>query len=207
MIHEVPGWQSDYIGGKANTYDTFRWVTGPAAERVTFWCGLGVNGLPYLSGSRRRGDQASRTLFEYEPKPAFGGNRRLLLVQPTATTRASCSPTGPAERNIRPNVPRNTGVIHKARPFGLANANSHRACRARAWQSMTIGTSKEHGSRCRQRHRNATPRVNIPFAVIMSSSRNRKARSRSNLPIRSRLIWAGSENSAKAPAQQADKSL
>ncbi len=30
---------------------------------------------------------------------------------------------------------------------------------------------------------------------------------RSNLPIRSRLIWAGSENSVKAPAQQADKSL
>ena len=125
------------------------------------------------SGSRRRGDQASRTLFEYEPKPAFGGNRRLLLVQPTATTRASCSPTGPAERNIRPNVPRNTGVIHKARPFGLANASSHRACRARAWQSRATGTAREHGSRCRQRQRNATPRVNIPFAVIMSSSRNR----------------------------------
>ena len=30
---------------------------------------------------------------------------------------------------------------------------------------------------------------------------------RSNLPIRSRLMWAGSENSAKAPAQLADKSL
>ncbi len=125
----------------------------------------------------------------------------------TATTRASFSTTGPAERNILPNVSRNSVVIHKARPFRLANASPHRACRARAWQSMAIGTAREHGSRCRQRCRNATPRVNIPFAVIMSSSRNRKARTRSNLPIKSRLIWAGSENSAKAPAQQADKSL
>ena len=125
----------------------------------------------------------------------------------TATTRASCSPTGLAERNIRPNVPKNTAVIHKAHPFRLANASPHRACRARAWQSMATGTAREHGSRCRQRHRNVTPHVNIPFSDIMSSSRNRKARTRSNLPIRSRLIWAGSENSAKAPAQQADKSL
>jgi hypothetical protein len=38
--------------------------------------------LPYLSGNRRQGDQAGRTLFEYDPKPAFGGNRRRLLVQP-----------------------------------------------------------------------------------------------------------------------------
>ena len=125
----------------------------------------------------------------------------------TATTRASCSPTGPAERNIRPNVPRNTVVFPKARPFQLVNASPHRACRVRAWQSMATGTAREHSSRCRQRHRNATPRVIIPFAVIMSSSRNRTARTRSNLPIRSRLIWAGPKNSAKAPAQQADKSL
>ena len=48
MIRKVPGWQSGYIGAKASTYDTFDWVTGPAAERVTFWYGLGVNGLPYL---------------------------------------------------------------------------------------------------------------------------------------------------------------
>ena len=36
MIREVPGWQCGYIGAKASTYDTFEWVTGPAAERVTF---------------------------------------------------------------------------------------------------------------------------------------------------------------------------
>ena len=82
MIREVPGWQSGYIGAKVSTYDTFDWVTGPAAERVTFWCGIGVNGLPYRSGSRRQGDQAGRTLFEYDPKPTFGGNRRQLLAQP-----------------------------------------------------------------------------------------------------------------------------
>jgi len=82
MIREVPGWQSGYIGAKASTYETFDRVTGAAAEIVTFWCGLGVNGLPYLSGSRRQGDQAGRTLFEYDSKPAFGGNRRRLLLQP-----------------------------------------------------------------------------------------------------------------------------
>ena len=38
--------------------------------------------MPYLSGSRRQGDQAGRTLFEYDPKPTFGGNRRQLLAQP-----------------------------------------------------------------------------------------------------------------------------
>ena len=173
MIREVPGWQSGYIGAKASTYDTFDWVTGPAAERVTFSYGLGVNGLPYLSGSRRQGDQAGRTLFEYDPNPRSEATAAGFWRNRIATTRASCSPTGPAERNIRPNIPRNTGVIHKARPFGLANASSHRACRARAWQSRATGTAREHGSRCRQRQRNATPRVNIPFAVIMSSSRNR----------------------------------
>ena len=82
MIREVPGWQSGYIGAKASTYDTFDWVSGPAVERFTFWYGLGVNGLRYLSGSRRQGDQAGRKLFEYDPKPAFEGNRRRLLVQP-----------------------------------------------------------------------------------------------------------------------------
>ena len=53
MIREVPGWQSGYIGAKASTYDTFDWVTGPAAERVTFWYVLGVKVLPYPSGSQR----------------------------------------------------------------------------------------------------------------------------------------------------------
>jgi len=38
--------------------------------------------LPYLSDSRRQGDQPCHTLFEYDIKPAFGGNRRRLLVQP-----------------------------------------------------------------------------------------------------------------------------
>ena len=38
--------------------------------------------MPYLLGSRRQGDQAGRTLFKYDPKPASGGNRRRLLVQP-----------------------------------------------------------------------------------------------------------------------------
>ena len=38
--------------------------------------------MPYLSVSRRQGDQAGRTLFEYNPPPAFGCNRRRLLVQP-----------------------------------------------------------------------------------------------------------------------------
>ena len=57
-------------------------MTGLAAERVIFWYGLGVNGLPYLSGSRRQVDQVGCTLFEYGPKPAFGGNRRRLLGQP-----------------------------------------------------------------------------------------------------------------------------
>ena len=36
MIREVPGWQCGHIGAKASTYDMFEWVTGPAAERVTF---------------------------------------------------------------------------------------------------------------------------------------------------------------------------
>ena len=57
-------------------------MTGPAAEGVIFWCGLGVKGLSYLSGSRRQADQGGRKLFEYDPKPAFGGNRRRLPVQP-----------------------------------------------------------------------------------------------------------------------------
>ena len=82
MIREVPGWQSGYIGAKASTYDTFDWVTGPAAEKGTFWYGHGVDGVPYLSGSRRRGDHAGRTMFEYDPQPAFGGDRLRLLVQP-----------------------------------------------------------------------------------------------------------------------------
>ena len=38
--------------------------------------------MPYLLSSRRQGDQAGRTLFKYDPKPAFGGSRRRLLVQP-----------------------------------------------------------------------------------------------------------------------------
>ena len=57
-------------------------MTGPAAEGVIFWCGLGVKGLSYLLGSRRQADQGGRKLFEYDPKPAFGGNRRRLPVQP-----------------------------------------------------------------------------------------------------------------------------
>ena len=122
------------------------------------------------------------------PNPRSEATAADFLCNQTATTRASCSPNGPAESNIRPNVPRNTVVIHKPRSFRLANASPNQACRVRAWQSMATGTAREHGSRCRQRHRNAMPRVNIPFAVIMSSSRNLKSRTRSNLPIRSRLI-------------------
>ena len=38
--------------------------------------------MSYLSDSRRQRDQAGRTLFEYDPKPAFGDNRRRLLGQP-----------------------------------------------------------------------------------------------------------------------------
>ena len=50
--------------------------------KVNFWFALDVNGLPYLSGSRRQGDQVGCTLFEYGPKPAFVDNRRRLLGQP-----------------------------------------------------------------------------------------------------------------------------
>ena len=91
MIRETPGWQSGYIGGRVTEYDTFRWVTGPAAERSAFWFGLGTEGLPYLAdndnphlhSNNERGDMAGRRFFEFDPKPDFGGNRRRVLVQPT----------------------------------------------------------------------------------------------------------------------------
>jgi len=83
MLQEIPGWRSGYIGAKATTYDTFDWVTGPAADRGTFWFGLGKSGLPYKVGDRERIDPAGRTLFEYDPRPEFSGNRLRLLVQPT----------------------------------------------------------------------------------------------------------------------------
>ena len=56
MIREVPGWQSGYIGAKALNYDTFDWVTGPAAEGGTFWFGLGTDGVPYRVSNRERMD-------------------------------------------------------------------------------------------------------------------------------------------------------
>lgn len=88
MIRETPGWQSGYIGGRVTEYDTFRWVTGPAAERSAFWFGLGTNGLPYLATNKERGDVAGRRFFEFDPKPNFGGNRRRLLVQPTRNNQS-----------------------------------------------------------------------------------------------------------------------
>ena len=152
---------------------TFDWVTGLAVKRITFSMGLMLTGCLIFQVAGGRAAKPAARCSNMIPNPRSESTAAGFWRNRTATTRASCSPTGPAKRNIRPNVPRNTGVIHKARPFGLANASSHRACRARAWQSMATGTAREHGSRCRQRQRNATPRVNIPFAVIMSGSRNR----------------------------------
>ncbi|MEC8128218.1 MAG: hypothetical protein VX082_07685, partial [Pseudomonadota bacterium] len=82
LIRETPGWQSGWIGAKANESNTFAWVTGPAAERRAFWYGTGVDGLPFLTGTGQVGDFAGRTLFEYDPLPHFGGNRKRSLVQP-----------------------------------------------------------------------------------------------------------------------------
>ena len=169
--------------------------------------GLVLTGCLIYQEAVARATMPAARYSNMTPNPRLEATAAGFWCNRTATTRVSCSPTGLAERNIRPNVPRNIVAIHKARPFRLANASPHRACRARAWQSMATGTAREHGSRCRQKRRNATPRVNIPFAAIMSSSRNQMEKIRSNLPIRSRLIWKGSANSAKALDHQADKSL
>ena len=163
--------------------------------------------MPYLSGSLRLGDQAGRTLFEYDPKPAFGGNHRRLLAQPNRKNESFLFTNWAGRKEYSAERPEEYSCNSQSPSIPVGNASPHRACRARAWQSMATGTAREHGSRCRQRHRNATPSVNIPFVVIMSSTMNWKARTRSNLPIRSHLIWAGSENSAKAAGQQPDKSL
>ena len=88
MLRDTPGWQSGYIGGRVTENGTFRWGTGPSAEQSPFWSGLGINGLPYLAGSKERGDAAGREFFEFDPKPNFDGNRRRLLVQPTNNSQS-----------------------------------------------------------------------------------------------------------------------
>ena len=86
MVRSVPGWQSGWIGAKVEQSGTFSWVTGPADERKPFWFGTGLQGLPYVRSTDptviQRGDYAGRTLFEYDPLPHFGGNRKRSLVQP-----------------------------------------------------------------------------------------------------------------------------
>ena len=163
-------------------------MTSPAAERVIFWYGLGVNGLPYLSGSRRQADQAGRTLFEYDPKPAFGGNRRRLPVQPSRNNESFLFTNWAGEKEYSAGRPEEYSCDSQSPSIPLGKCQLSLGMPAEDVATYGHRTAREHGSRCRQRNRNATPRVNIPFSDIMSSSRNRKARTRSNLPIRSRLI-------------------
>lgn len=61
----------------------YDWVTGPAAEQGTFRSGIGKGGVPYRISDGQRMDLQGRTLFEYDPRPNFDGNRPRLIVQPT----------------------------------------------------------------------------------------------------------------------------